>query len=181
MLVEDVILDNPKRSRLYRLISSDPGITFKDLSSRVDFSIGTIQYHLRVLQKKEMIRKEINHGERSYYTFETSSSKSIRDCVGKERGLSALQRKILATITENPEISQNELARALRINRFVLFYHLKCLTDRDLISRRKSGRKVHYRKIDGEEMRRKLLLKLIDEFLLDNIDEDTYQRLKKLI
>jgi len=183
MMVEDVTLENPKRGRLYQLISSDPGITFKKLSQQVSYSVGTLQYHLRILQKEEMIRKEMTNGERSYYAFETRSQGPghISSWIGKSRQLSELQRKLLKMITSNPEITQNELADALKINRFILYYHLKCLMDRDLITKNKVGREVQYSRIDEGEMKKKLLLELIDELLSDRIDEQTYQNLKKLI
>ncbi len=181
MLIDDITLDNPKRCRLYDIISSDPGITFQELSRKVNYSFGTLQYHLRILQKEEIIRKEMKNGERSYFTFETRSFKDGSKIFGAKDRLSGIQREILAVITDNPEISQNEIINVLRINRFMLYYHLNCLLDRDLILKRKAGRVVHYSRVDEEEMKRKLLLKLIDELLSDKIDEQTYQRLKRII
>lgn len=181
MLIEEVVLENPKRSRLYDMISRDPGITFKELSRKVNYSVGTLQYHLRILQKEKIIRKEMKNGRRSFYAFETRSPKDGFNILGTMNQLSAVQREILAVITDNSEISQNEIMNALRINRFMLHYHLKCLLDRDLILKRKVGRVVHYSRVDEEEMKRQLLLKLIDELLSDKIDEQTYQRLKRII
>jgi len=181
MLIDDITLDNPKRSTLYVMISRDPGITFRELSRKVNYSVGTLQYHLRILQKEEIIRKEIKNGERSYYSFETRSSDDGSRIFDEKYRLSGVQRDILSVITENPEISQNEIVKALEINRFMLHYHLKILSDRDLIIKRRTGREVRYSIIDEEEMKRKLLLKLIDELLSDKIDEQTYHRLKGII
>jgi predicted transcriptional regulator len=181
MIMEEVVLENQKRSRLYEMISRYPGITFKELSQEVSYSVGTLQYHLKVLQKEEIIRKEMNNGRRSYYTFETRSHRIGSKINYGKHQLSPVQIEVLALITDNPEISQNEIARTMGINRFMLYYHLKILLERDLIIKRKEGRRVYYSRLNEEEIKKKLLLKLIDEFLSDEIDEQTYQRLKKLI
>ncbi|MCU0799380.1 MAG: winged helix-turn-helix transcriptional regulator [Candidatus Thermoplasmatota archaeon] len=181
MPFHDITIDNPVRSRLYDIINCEPGITFKELSRKVNYSVGTLQYHLGILQKEEIIRKELKNGERAYYVFETKSFNVISSIFGSKDQLSSFQREILTVITDNPKISQNEITDVMRVNRFILHYHLKCLLDRDLIQKRKIGRVVYYSRVDEEEMKRRLLLKLIDELLLDKIDEQTYQRLKKVI
>jgi predicted transcriptional regulator len=178
MMIDETSVEHPKRDQLYTAITKEPGITFQELKNKVDYSVSTLQYHLKVLQKNRLIRKEMERGERTYYSFETRTNRtSLR--IGFE--LNDTQRRILLLISEEPDISQTGLSSNLNINRFNLFYHLKVLLDNGYISRRKEGRIVHYNIVDEKELKKRMLLRLIDELLLGKIDEATYQRLKRLI
>lgn len=180
MMIDETSIEHPKRDHLYSMIAKEPGITFQELKRNVDYSVSTLQYHLKVLQKNNVIRKEMEKGERIYYSFDTRTSRQhtfLR--IGIE--LNDIQKKILLLISDEPDISQKKIARSFNMNRLNLFYHLKVLLENGYISRRKEGRIVHYNIVDEKDLKKKLLLRLIDELLLGKIDETTYKRLKKII
>ncbi len=179
MRMSEELLEHPQRRTLYETIIGSPGITFSELRRVLDLSDGTLQYHLVQLQKREMIRKEIRRGKRTYFSFETRSGDW--DTEGETHKMSPIQRRFLTLIRDHPRSTQKELTILSRTNRFLLSYHLRQMIGMGLISSENDGRFIRYSVVDWDEMRRILLLKLVDELLDGRMDEETYIRLKKKI
>lgn len=176
---DETVMHHPKRKTLYDSIMKTPGISFRELLDVVGCSEGTLHYHLGYLQKKDIIRKEMRRGNRCYYCHDQKADEDFIPTSSMD--FNRLQKQILVVVEEEPGINQKELCLKTRTNRFILSYHLNRLIQLGHISKEREGRKIIYYRMDEEEMKRKLLLKLVDELLDGKLDEDTYKKLKRKI
>lgn len=174
---DEAVMHHPKRKILYDSILKTPGISFRELMDVLGCSEGTLHYHLGYLQRKEIIRKEMRKGNRCYYCNGQKVEADVK--LPSSHNFNRLQKQILVMVEEEPGINQKELCLKTRTNRFLLSYHMKGLIQLGFISKEREGRNIRYYRLDEEDMRRKLLLKLVDELLDGKLDEDTYKKLRR--
>jgi predicted transcriptional regulator len=122
---------------------------------------------------------ESNH--RCYYVAHTLVTGKSSEIETKTKKFTKLQERIIFVIKGNPWISQKDLAMNTKLKRFILKYYLKRLIEFGIIQRKKEGREVYYRYISEQELRKKVLRRLILKVLNNEIDEHTFIELKKLL
>lgn len=115
-------LVNPVRANIYQLIVANPGISFGSITRELRISNGTGQYHLRVLERFNYVNSRRTGKHTRYYPMGTESTT-----------LSETQERIVMVIKENPGISQSDVARELDTSRQLVNYHVKKLTDKQVI------------------------------------------------
>ncbi|MGA1822572.1 MAG: MarR family transcriptional regulator [Thermoplasmatota archaeon] len=166
------------RSIILGRISSRPGISRQELMKGIRLKEGALRYHIKILEKQKRIHSIIHRGRRCYYPGGSSirgSGGSEEDVIGH---LSPIQRRILEAVEEMNDLSQRDLARALRMNRFVISYNIGKLKDLGLVRIRRDGRSVRYRRSYPDDIRKEILRVLASDLLRGEIDEATYRRLR---
>jgi len=134
------IFENENRKNIINKILEKPGIHNNELLRQCDLQKGQLQWHLHVLLRYGIIRKE-KIGQ--YVVF----FPNILNL--KENGTSRLfliksktSFKILAIVEKNPGIFSSEIARQLNLRRSSVKYHIDKLFEKKLISLKRIGRKI---------------------------------------
>jgi predicted transcriptional regulator len=157
------------RMKIVNYIRMHPGTSFKTIKTIFNLSDGSLRYHLRYLEKEESIRSDEN--KRVYFP---------RGFV--EKGdLSRTQQLLLATVKNNPGITQKELAVRTRTNRLTVRNNTKYLIGKELLSVVRIGKEIHHFFVTPEELEKTKMMRLITKFLLDKIDEETYWDLRNAL
>lgn len=159
-------------------ISSRPGISLQELLRILPFKEGTLRYHLHVLEKEKRVHSRMHRGRRCYYPGSTvlhSTRESEEDLI---EHLSPVQERILKVVEEMPDLTQKELVRNIRTNRFIVSYNIGKLKELGLVRVRREGRVVRYRRSIPDDIRKDVLRVLASELMRGEIDERTYLRLR---
>ena len=123
---ENNLLDNKRRREIIGVIREHPYIHFNGIRDKLSLGPGETVYHLRVLEREELINSE-SRGTRKVFYIRGRENK--RD----EFLHSKLQRMIVEQISHEPGISQRELSRRLDTNPSTINYNVRALARRDII------------------------------------------------
>jgi len=127
------LLHNLIRKRIYRRIESEPGIHFRGLLNELKLNLGTLSYHINVLEDRELIISRQDGQYRRFYLIDDVKSKN-------KYFLPRIQEKLLNIVTENPGISQSDMSKHLGKSRVLINYHIKLMNKSGLIFLEKKGR-----------------------------------------
>jgi predicted transcriptional regulator len=134
------IFENENRVKILTQILNNPGIHQNELLRNCNLQKGQLQWHLDVLLKYHIIKKE-KYGQYSIYFPITSSIESIENL--KNLPLkSETTSKVLALIQTNPGITSAEIAKKTNLARNTVKYHIDKLSKKSLISYKEKGRKI---------------------------------------
>jgi len=128
---EQEVLKHPVRKDIYRFIEENPGINYSSLMKGLSLKNGVLSYHLKILEKSDLITSLKKSGQRVFYA---------RTCKNIPESLSS---RILYTIRTKPGVYQSELAKMLGIRRQMVHYHVSLLLKADKIWIQNEGRKIH--------------------------------------
>ncbi|MFX1454010.1 MAG: winged helix-turn-helix transcriptional regulator [Promethearchaeota archaeon] len=134
------VFENDNRIALINYILKNPGIHHNELQRKCDLQKGQLQWHLDVLLKYNIIKKE-KYGQFTIY-FPITTSFDAQDYLENLIAKSETTSKILTLIKENPGINSSEISRILNLSRNTIKYHVDKLTENDLISTKEKGRKI---------------------------------------
>jgi predicted transcriptional regulator len=134
------IFENDNRRNIIKSILQTPGIHHNELLRRCKIRKGQLQWHLDVLLRNNIIKKE-NYGQYSVYFPITLS---IDDFELFEKGLAKSETtiEILEVIRENPGITSSKIAKKINLARNTVKYHVDKLIEEDLIEQKKHGRQI---------------------------------------
>lgn len=134
------IFENENRKNMIKAILEHPGIHHNELLRVCNIQKGQLQWHLDVLLKYNIVRKE-KFGQYSVYfpilnTIETLES--------FENGLakSETTKQIFKLIQKNPGISSSEISDEINLAPNTIKYHIDKLSEKDLILLKRKGRKI---------------------------------------
>jgi len=176
----DQILKNKIRRLIYNYIVSYPGVSFNALKNIFELTDSSLKYHLHFLEKYNRIIFHLKEGSRYYYPHQITVSipKKSQEPL-KPQKLNPHQKRILDIIMRYPGINQKEIINKTGINRFKVTRNLNTLKDLNLIRNCIYQNTVCYEFIPNIEMRYEILKQMIIEFLKNEIDEQTFLKLKK--
>ncbi len=170
---------NETRSRLMERISSKPGISLQELLQLLPQKEGTLRYHLHTLEKQSKIHSKMHRGRRCYYAGAKLFHRARETQEDLIKHLSPVQEKILNIVEEMPDLTQKELVRDLRMNRFVISYNIGKLKVLGMVRIRREGRVVRYQRAYPDDIKKEILRALASDLLRGQIDEGTYRRLRE--
>ncbi|MFX0105950.1 MAG: winged helix-turn-helix transcriptional regulator, partial [Candidatus Hodarchaeota archaeon] len=116
------IFENEHRLNILKHILNNPGIHHNELLRGCELQKGQLQWHLDILLKYHIIKKE-KYGQYTIYFPITSSFESnnnIKILLTKSKTTS----EILNIIQEHPGINSSELSRVLNLSRNTIKYHI---------------------------------------------------------
>ncbi|MFX1428878.1 MAG: winged helix-turn-helix transcriptional regulator [Promethearchaeota archaeon] len=134
------IFENENRINILTQILNNPGIHQNELLRSCDLQKGQLQWHLDVLLKYHIIKKE-KHGQYTLYFPVTASLESIESFKSLPTK-SETTSTILEIIQKNPGISSSDIARKINLARNTVKYHIDKLSEKDLILIKQNGRKT---------------------------------------
>ena len=134
------IFENENRVNIINQILKNPGIHHNELLRNCDLQTGQLQWHLGVLLKFNIIKKE-KYGQYTIYFPITTSYDAIEyleNLIAKSKTTS----EILKIIKENSGINSSEISRILSLSRNTIKYHIDKLSKEKLILLTRRGRKI---------------------------------------
>ena len=139
-------LEHDTRAELYDLLQADPGTYLSAFveASALDASLGTVRYHLRILEREGLVTSTKVGGKRRYYPIGTSPDALD---IALE---SAATRAILQELTASPD-TVSGLADRIDRDPSTVSHHLSRLDDDGLVERERDGQAVITRLTPGVE------------------------------
>jgi DNA-binding MarR family transcriptional regulator len=133
---EDV-LDQFVRGQIYGYIKTNPGVHYNQIRRDINVKNGTLSYHLRVLEKTELIKsRREGMRYRAFYPKHMNFPKEQRF------RLTDLQIEIINIIKKNPGVNQKNIAKKLKKKPQTINYNIKILHQAELIIVKRKGRKT---------------------------------------
>ncbi|MHA1988114.1 MAG: winged helix-turn-helix transcriptional regulator [Promethearchaeota archaeon] len=134
------IFENDNRVNIINQILRNPGIHHNELLRNCDLQKGQLQWHLDVLLKYNIIKKE-KYGQFTIY-FPITTSFDAKEYLENLIAKSKTTSEILTIIKKNPGINSSEISRILSLSRNTVKYHIDKLSDEKLVKLTKKGRKI---------------------------------------
>ena len=134
------IFENENRLNILKQILNNPGIHQNELMRNCNLQKGQLQWHLDVLLKHRIIKKE-KYGQYTIYFPITSSIESI-DAFKNLPTKSETTTKILKLIKNYPGICSSEISKKINLARNTVKYHIDKLSEDNLIRLKEKGRKI---------------------------------------
>jgi len=134
------IFENENRLNIINQILRNPGIHHNELLRNCDLQKGQLQWHLDVLLKYNVIKKEKYGQYTIYFPITTSfdANEYLENLIAKSKTTS----EILNIIKENPGINSSEISRILNLSRNTIKYHIDKLSEENVIKLVRRGRKI---------------------------------------
>jgi predicted transcriptional regulator len=131
----------PNGRRIYEYIVDNPSCHVRKISRELDLAIGDTQYHLKILEKKDLIKSRRVGLFRMYYAVAVfrERQQSILAVLGQE-----VPRDIILFLIESPGATQIDIARHESLTPPTINWHMSRLIEIGLVSRRKKGKFVKY-------------------------------------
>lgn len=142
-LTRPKLLDHPEREKLFQTIESVPGIHFHALQRELAWNTGALTYHLRVLERHQLIVSRRDGILRRFYLVGQAPRTmpvATAPVTGAQVSLSGLRGNVLQTVRARGSIAQSALAEELGASKQTLNYHVKNLERLGLLRVERVGR-----------------------------------------
>jgi predicted transcriptional regulator len=136
----EVYIDNIE-TKIMEYIEKNPGSYLRQIKTELNISMGTLQYHLRKLEKENKITSSRNGLYKCFFVtrmFKDNEKEIIR-YLNQET-----PRRIIMFVIEQVQPTQNDIARNLRITPPSITWNLKRLLNSKIIIEKKDGRYKRY-------------------------------------
>jgi DNA-binding transcriptional ArsR family regulator len=171
-LETDNILNLESRRLIYNHIRDYPGIHLSELVRKTNFSEGTVRYHIRYLNKRNLIRIDNVDGYARYFLKNNirNGHSKILNVVRKET-----PRRILLTLLIFHVFSKKQLSTYIKKNPSTIHHYLKILEKMDIVEPVKHKDdliKINYEKnifVKVKRNRRDIFYILKDPYLIYDI------------
>ena len=131
-------LDLETRRRIYEQIKKSPGIHFRELERRLKLVVGSLQYHLQYLEKKNLIRTSYDNDYLRYFAIDKNLNENERKVLSLLRRSSC--RHILIQLLNNPDLNNKDLSLAVGLSPSTISWNLNKLVEARIVERKKTGR-----------------------------------------
>lgn len=132
---------NSNTIKVLQHIVENPGCHLRQIKRELAMSMGTIQYHLNLLEKQGRVSSERQNLHRYYFPiglFE-QNEKDILKILNQETA-----REILLVILEKKDPTQTDIANLVKLSAASVNWHIKKLTELGLIKQRQDGKFKRY-------------------------------------
>ena len=133
---------NLNRQKIFKYIIDNPGTTKAEISSNLGINRGTIKYHVHKLESDSKIASM----KVSKFTrlFKNSSALKNDEKIITSHIRGETSRILLWSILESPGITNQELAKTLRLDKSTVHWHANKFLADDMIRFEKEGRYLKY-------------------------------------
>jgi len=158
------MLQPETRQRVYSFIESTPGAHLREIGRRLDMSLGHLRYHLRILEKRDLIISIRNGFYRRYFVKKDFD-------IGLAGIFFALRqrntRRIVLHLLNNPGSTHKDLMRVFDFPSSTLSLYLDNLVRKGVIQRVRDGRQNRYYVVDEQNVIK--VLKTYKESFIDRL------------
>jgi DNA-binding MarR family transcriptional regulator len=126
----DKLFTLKKRMQIYTIIENNPGLSLMDLSRKTNIPKSTMAYHIRIFEKRGLIKKNQVRGRSRYY-IANSIGNNEKDFLNLIR--QPILRHILYNIFYLGVCSESDIVQDIEKRPSTVNYHLKKLLDADII------------------------------------------------
>jgi predicted transcriptional regulator len=151
-------LDAPNNAnRILLFIQQNPGCHLREIKRELNLSMGTIQYHINLLEKDGRILSERRSLHRFYFPVGIfdENQKNVLKILHQDTA-----REILLYIIERDNPTQTDIAESIKISHASINWHLQRLLSLGLIDETREGKYKKYQFIGN----RNLLVKLLQNY-----------------
>ncbi len=140
---KEYVLDNFTRGEIFGYIKANPGVHFSEIKRALELKNGSLAYHIKTLEKRELIVSRRDRGYKRFYP------KTMKLPERNIRELIPVQRNIMHIVKESPGISQTAIAEKLDISFQLVHYHVKILRDAEYLILEKDGKQTYCYDMDA--------------------------------
>jgi predicted transcriptional regulator len=142
-------LDQQNRLEIYGFIKGNSGIHFRGICDGLGLSVGTVQYHLNVLERSGLIISHKDGQNKRYFESNVFQKSDIETISLLRHGTTAI---ILTILVHNVEVLHKDLAHYLGISSQGLSWQMSQLKKTGLINAEKIGVNVRYSLNHGDSV-----------------------------
>ncbi|AGB01612.1 winged helix-turn-helix transcriptional regulator [Methanoregula formicica] len=136
------VLDQGLRARIFEHICHNPGIHLRGLAAEMDLKMGTLRYHLGMLQNTHKIAVSGDAASVRYY--ENSGTYSADEQLILKHLRNETTKILLRVLVERPLATRQDLADAAGISGPSVSWHMKRLQKDRIVHARHEGRTSVY-------------------------------------
>ena len=133
--------ENDNTQRVLQFIRENPGCHLREIKRMLDMSMGTVQYHLNLLEKEGKITSEKQHLYKNYFSagMFKENEKNILNVLKIETS-----RDIIMFIIEKSNPTQTNIVEKLQLSAASVSWSLSRLIESGLIGEEKDGKFKRY-------------------------------------
>jgi len=144
------LLLHPFRRELYQVLCSNPGTYLLELVDILESPLGTLTWHLRILEREGLVKSIKFAGKRLYFPKMLRSQEAEMAYLTMR---SDTAQKIFAYVVNNAGCYQEQMAESLEVHHDTVRWHVSRMEDVGLIKVVREGRKKrHYLAELGESL-----------------------------
>ncbi len=136
------LLLHPFRRELYTVLCENPGTYLLELVDLLESRLGTLTWHLRVLENEGLVKSIKFAGKRLYYPrmLRTQEAEMAYSTLRSETA-----QKIFVYILDHPGCYQEQMAEALGVHHDTIRWHVTRMNDAGLLRVERVGKtRRHY-------------------------------------
>lgn len=151
-------LEQTVRRDVYEHVKDYPGLHLSQIARGVDLTTNHVKYHLRVLEKNDLVTSIRQDGYWRFFPKENGTPLT-RETVdhGDKPVLSLLRKPVPLQITlhllDQGEANNKRIAEAVGVSPSTSHYHLGTMQEAGMLEDRREGRSVVYELADPERIR----------------------------
>jgi len=157
----------PVRKKINDEISNSPGIHFRELQRRTNSAVGSLQYHLEVLQKVHLIKTQKKGKFVRFFPVIGEQSDEDKETLSLLRDENV--RRIVLLMLSKSKVNNKQISDFLEISPSTVSFHLQKLEDAELIKKRKTGRQAFY-SLNDPVKAKEVIIGFRKSFLDDLVD-----------
>ena len=139
--VQDV-LENRNRSRIFNYVSSNPGCTTIEISARQNMNMGTVKYHVFMLESQGKISLKKIGG--FIMLFNSSHASSDLDKAVLAYVKNDTSKSILYAIMEEPGVTNKKLSEKFGLDKSSVHWHIDRFINDRLVNFEQAGKNKRY-------------------------------------
>ncbi len=152
--MEEEVLELENRRNIYQLLTKYPGMYLREMEKELGLAVGVLEYNLNYLEKKDILMVE-REGNRKRYFVREGFSFGDKTTVGLLR--QEIPRRIVLFLMLHENASFQDVLAQFKISKSTLSFHIKKLTEANVVGAEKDGRSTNYHVIDPENTARVIL------------------------
>lgn len=163
-----VVIELEARRRIYDHVVANPGTHLRAIKDELDMPMGQLEYHLHYMEKRGLLDSKEDRYYKRFYPHEMSATdRRVLSAIRQEK-----PRQIVLIVLNEPGIDHKAIQKQMGIGASSLSFYMKDLIDKQVIEKRREGRRSLYHVMDPDRVvkllityRPSFLDKLVDRFL----------------
>jgi len=156
------------RRRIYEHVVANPGTHLRGIKDELDMPMGQLEYHLHYLEQRGLLDAKEDRYYKRFFPHEMSAiDRRVLSAIRQEK-----PRQIVLIVLQEPGIDHKAIQKQMSIGASSLSFYMKDLISKEIIDKRRDGRRSLYHVMDIDRVVRLLITyrpsfldKMVDRFL----------------